>query len=66
MPEEWKKYGLGLEIDESKTIKTKNLPDNMRSTDMPEKILNLVKMLSFTISSPENFKHVHHIEIDSS
>jgi hypothetical protein len=66
VPEEWKKYGLDLDIDETKTVKTKNMPDVVRTTDMPDKIIDLIKMLSMTISQPEGFKHVAHIEIDPS
>lgn len=57
VPEEWKKYGLGLDIDESKTVKTKNMPSFVRVTELPDKIVDLIKMLSLTVSEPRGFTH---------
>lgn len=54
------------EIDKSKMVKTKNMPDAVRATELPDKIINLISMLSMTISSPIGFTHVHHIEVDRS
>lgn len=42
------------------------MPEVVRTSDIPDKILDLIKMLSMTISQPEGFKHVAHIEIDPS
>ncbi|KAL4452909.1 hypothetical protein ABPG74_002474 [Tetrahymena malaccensis] len=67
VPEEWKKYGLGLDIDETKTVKTKKMPEVVRfENELPENIQELISMLSYTVSKPENFARVHHIEIDPS
>ncbi|EGR29536.1 p21-activated protein kinase, putative [Ichthyophthirius multifiliis] len=63
-PEEWvNKLGL-YQIDKSKTVNTKDMPEEVRATDLPESIISLINDKKMVISKPMNVKHQVHIQID--
>ena len=46
-PEEWvKQYGLDLIVDQAKTVKTRDMPEEVRATELPESIIELINQKS--------------------
>lgn len=63
LPEEWKNYNVALDVDESKMVSYKKMPEHIRpSTELPDKILEMINQP--IISRPMNVKHEIHMELD--
>ncbi len=63
VPEEW--ANLNLNIDLKKTISTKSMPEEVRASQLPESIIELINApAEISISKPFNIKHEIHIEAD--
>jgi hypothetical protein len=56
---------LGHEIDKSKTVKTSNLPDWVKISELPDAIIDLINYNPPKIESkPTDVKHEIHITLD--
>lgn len=55
---------LGHQVDQSRTVKTKNLPDWVKITELPDEIIELINYVPPVIQKPTDIKHTLHIEVD--